>query len=179
MLIIKKVTKKEIEDYLFSLGERNIKDNLNQLHNVKNHYHVTLSEKDFKALVFVKNSSTSSLTANGRTLLRVSEYVRKHLPELSSTNWDLNKVLERTADLLKTANNYNFKVLLRRSRGSEKMHGEWYIQDGNHRALGYQTAILNGLTSFNTQEAYIVTDEELNTLLPRKSLHTSLPCDQG
>jgi len=157
----------EIRDHLSRLGG-NLADNLLSLGidpvvvSMK-HYFVSLREEDFLGMVFLQNDHVRRIVPNGSDR-SLSSVVRNAIVALQSSpflhsNWQLDKIY---AETIRT--NGQFKPLaLRDSKPSSELpFGEFYLQDGCHRALGYAMALNNHTLIYEVKEAYLSTRKILN-----------------
>ena len=113
----------------------------------------------------INMSSTEEIIykANSRTLKNVAKVANTLKGKKLDDNWDLATIINLTEKSLSSSqNSLKFPpILLRPSREGEIRYGDWYLQDGSHRALGYAMLLLDALVEYNIQEAYILTDKEL------------------
>lgn len=73
-----------------------------------------------------------------------------------SSNWDIDKVLNRIGE--ENCEDPTFKLpelLIRDSKLG------WYLQDGNHRALGYAMRIMSEELKYVPQAVYCATNTDL------------------
>ncbi len=161
MQFIREATKDEIETYLKSLGGGNHTDNMKQLGGEISLCLFLLDESEFMSLVFLSNTSIKKLmeTNSNRKLGEIARVAINSKMEKLGANWNLKKVYEKTEQFLQISETNELPpILLRDARGSECKHGDWYLQDGSHRALGYAMAIHKDLTNYTHQYAYIATN---------------------
>jgi hypothetical protein len=59
-------------------------------------------------------------------------------------------------------------LVLCESRNGEETYGQWYIQDGSHRALAYATLVLSNETEYAPQEAYCAMSDQRYRSLPSR-----------
>jgi len=74
-------------------------------------------------------------------------------------NWNLVEVSRLTLEHLNTGMPIR-PLVLRDARESELQHGELYIQDGSHTALGYAMAILSNDIIYSPIQAYWATNNQ-------------------
>ncbi|MFA6981299.1 MAG: hypothetical protein WC209_18375 [Ignavibacteriaceae bacterium] len=165
MRIIKKVTIDEIEKHLLLLGGGNHPDNMKQVYEFQNRYLAELTKDDYLNLVFLDSPSTKELIqiAKIRTLKKMGEAANTLNGKKLGTNWDLTKIISDTKIFLETTQGLvKFPAfLLRSSKNDESKLGDWYLQDGSHRALGYAMYLLDNTVDYTIQQTYIVADKEL------------------
>ncbi len=53
-------------------------------------------------------------------------------------------------------------ILIIDPKNNERKHGDWYIQDGNHRALAYTMALLKEEAVWEDQRVYCATNTEFS-----------------
>ena len=169
MNIIETVSKVVMIQHLVSLGCGNHTGNMKELglrevDNRFNHYLAELNEDEFFKLVFLHTDELACIVPNtkNRSLIIAAQNALCQLkikPRLN-TNWDLENIEEMTSIWLKR-NCPLPALVLRDSRNSECKTGEWYLQDGSHRALGYCMAILCKSTDYQTVKVFIATHRNL------------------
>lgn len=165
MKIIKKVTPNTIGNHLLSLGGGNHLDNMDQVNKYTFHYKIEMSETEFNNLVFLETDTTKKLIelANSRNLSAISAEAVELNEKVLGANWDLEKIVNDAMEMLKSSGGYNLNLpLLRPTKNSECDYGNWYLQDGSHRSLGYSMLINQNETSYLPQCAYIITDEKFD-----------------
>ncbi|MBU1118639.1 hypothetical protein KKH43_02020 [Patescibacteria group bacterium] len=165
MLVVKKVCRSIIQSCLAEQG--NHKDNQEALNKFKFYYLVKLGKNDFLNLCFLDNDEVKDITKNGRRLENVAKTSMKLLENndgILSSNWDLKKTIKTTIYTLKVSNLPSFlPLIIRDAKNGEQNHGSnYYIQDGNHRCLGYAIFLLrNPDKGFIEQESYLATNYDL------------------
>jgi len=168
MKLIAEVAPEVITQHLIALGCGNHPNNLKEFGLLPEsfgfkHYLTEIDEAEFFGLVFQHTPDLSPLVpdVNIRPLRIAAQNALGQLkvkPRLNA-NWDLTLIEERTTAWLARGTPLP-ALALRDSRGSELITGQWYLQDGCHRALGYAMAILKyPSVTYRPLKAYIATTE--------------------
>lgn len=155
-----KTTLQEIERLLIELGSGNHFDNMRVISRYSRFYRMeAISEAEFFGLVFLQNREVAAIAPPGedRRLRAVAHRALQHMSERFSDNWDIASIRQRFSLAALPLP----PLVLRDTLDSERQHGEWYLQDGSHRALAYAMAVLNKEASFTPQIAYCATQREL------------------
>ncbi len=157
------VTSDAIERHLEALGAGNHSDNLGVLRQFRYYCRLVLTEAEFFGLVFLQNAEVRSIspTNSDRTLRAVAQRALALRHSRLSLNWDIAAIRSTFRELrelypLMTTVRLP-ELLLRDARGSEAAFGDWYLQDGSHRALGYALELLDGRQTYVPQAAFIAT----------------------
>jgi hypothetical protein len=167
--MIRTATVQQIEEHLISLGGGNHDDNMARVREYPRHYLISLTEQQFRDLVFLQNPTTAKITPHNsdRRLVAVAQRALE-LPRPESKlgpNWDIAANFDRFRQAISRESVPELPALLLRDlRGSSESRwspGGWYLQDGSHRALSYCMAILAGELDFITQSAYCATSMQL------------------
>lgn len=164
MKTIKTVTKSLIEAHLLELGGGNQIDNLEQISMFQKHYLVELSKEEFLSLVFLEIDPTRILIkkANSRQLSQIAIIANNQSQRILGSNWDLSEIILKTEEKWLADENYDLPALLiRPSRNDERNFGDWYLQDGSHRSLGYAMKLVNNSSVYRPIKAYLATNEDL------------------
>lgn len=145
MQILCTFTHKNLVDSLKNEG--NFKDNVKYTKEYTFHYKVKLSEEEFFDLCFLGNEETASITSNGRKLRTAAQSalssIKKGATHLSG-NWNLSEIETKTKAFLANGQAEFAPITLRDAKGGELKHKcNFYIQDGNHRCLGYAMHLLS------------------------------------
>lgn len=150
----------QIKEYLEGQGNRD--DNLESIGNYSGYFKVELSKDAFLKLCFFH---IPRISKNGRRLRDVADMALNLLSASDSyldDNWDLSKVYKRTTGDINTKKEIElFPLVLRDASEGEINHGcDFYIQDGNHRCLGYAMYLLESVEeSYVPQHAFIATNK--------------------
>ncbi len=167
MNIIRKVTIKEIEQHLKMLGSGNHLDNMDKVKKFAHFYDVELSEEDFHYLVFLYNKEVAAFVdVHDRSLIHTAENAIKKIDEGYkgiSGNWRPIKIENKFIEKYRDNNIQLPHLILKDAREGERNspNGRWYLQDGNHRALGYMISLLRTQNDYKQQKSFIATNEVL------------------
>jgi len=162
MKTIKTVTNIAIEQHLKKIGGGNHKDNMEQVLKYKHCLLVELSESDFFNLVFLDIAQTKQLIdrAGSRKLADIASVANNHPVTNLGLNWDLADIITKTNNFARD-NQEMPAILLRPAQGNECKFGQWYLQDGSHRSLGYAMALKNKSLVYKPIKAFFVTNEHM------------------
>ncbi len=150
----------EIERLLVELGCGNHFDNMRVISRYSHFYRMeAIPEAVFFDLVFLQNTEVSTIAPpdEDRRLRAVAIRALQQNDARFSENWDLGSIRQRFSLAALPLPPF----VLRDTSSSERQHGEWYLQDGSHRALGYAMAVLNDEASYTPQVAYCATERQL------------------
>ncbi len=142
LAVFKKVGDYKVKDFLS--GQGNKENNVRSIEKYRNHYEVDLSQDIFFGLCFIEIEATKCITTSGRKLKNVASLTLKRLDVVAGTpNWDFNKIFQTTTECMKNNPNFDISPIVLLDNDSAKKHGcTFYIQDGNHRCLGYAMYLL-------------------------------------
>lgn len=166
--MIRRTTIDEIEAHLRALGAGNHEDNMKIVREFPRHYLLTLTEPDFRSLVFLQTRKLSKIVPQG--LDRRLEAVARRASQLPPPearlggNWDIAETVARFRRAYAGRSCEMPAFLLRDTRGSEGHWAEdgWYLQDGSHRALAYCMAIDASEMQYSPQPAFCATSRYIN-----------------
>ncbi len=162
MQVVRKTSAEEIESHLLELGGKNQQDNMQSIRPFQFFYLLRLSEDDFFGLVFLQRPELHAMVppCDDRRLCAVAERAMAIGRAKLYADWDLGLIHDHFSDLQEkqevppvTA------LLLRDSNNNEKRYGQWYLQDGSHRALAYAMAIKENQVSYSPQLTYLATNQ--------------------
>lgn len=155
MITIEQTSLQVVEDHLLRLGGGNQRDNMERLRAFECHCSVSLSEEESLGLVFLQSHEVARIAPPGcdRTLRAVAQRaIDLGQPKLSD-NWDLASNLSQMREKLLSGSIYEALVICE-ARGGEERYGQWYLQDGSHRALAFATLMLLSEARYERQKAY-------------------------
>jgi hypothetical protein len=159
--VIQRSSLAEVERFLLALGGGNHSDNMSVLWRFRCFYLLRLSREDFFDLVFLQSKAVGEIApqSEDRRLKAVADRALTLGDKIVGPNWDLSAIRGKFRALTMATSNYGLPALvLRDAQDAERAHGgSWYIQDGNHRALAYAMAILDGTIQYSPQLAYLAT----------------------
>jgi len=167
MITIHLVSLDEIEGHLSRLGGGNHVDNMKRLRRFAIYLSATLTEVEFLSLVFLQSEEVLSIVPPGqnRTLGAAARRAIDLRESKLSGNWDLAENLNRMRTKLAHKGGRLEPLVLCEAREGEQMHGQWYIQDGSHRALAYGTLLALGEVRYEHQETYCMSEQRYQSLL--------------
>lgn len=158
MKLIRVVSYSQIVEHLKT--QRNSIDNLESTRGFTYYYEVELEKEDFFGLIFLENNEVIRITKG--TTRKLSAITKMALEKLSnkkmflSNNWQLDKIYEKTIEKMDNTTNASFNIspiiIINTESGL-------YIQDGNHRCLGYAMYLLRNQKSYIPQKAFYCSNE--------------------
>ncbi len=156
MTVIRPMKLDEIEEHLIRLGAGNHSDNMARLRQYQCYLCMAMNEDDFLSTVFLQNEEVLTIAPRGdsRSLRNVASRAIDSKLRVLSSNWDLNRNLERMRRQLASGDICLDSPVLCETRTSEKKHGAWYLQDGSHRSLAYAMLVLMGEVQYGQQIAF-------------------------
>lgn len=160
---VTEATLAEIERLFVELGRGNHADNMRVISRYSNFYRMeAIPEGLFFDLVFLQSREVAMIAPPGedRRLRAVALRALRQNDARLSENWDLGSIRQQFSLAALPLPPF----VLRDTTGSERRHGEWYLQDGSHRALGYALALLHDEVSFTPQVAYFATEQQLSNV---------------
>lgn len=166
MIVRSMATLEQVEKHLLHLGGGNHLDNMRRLTAFPSFFLVELEEGDFWNLVFLQNEDVLPLAPVGsdRRLRAVAARALGNPEAVLSPNWSLSRIADHTMAQNPAKPDFSVEPLALRDASVSERHdgGTWYIQDGNHRALGYAMAVLGSGVPYQNQFAYCATVSQLD-----------------
>lgn len=144
MKIIKETELETVVQHLVHLGAGNHGDNMTRLRRFDHHCIVELTEEDFFGLVFLQSDEVLNIAPRSydRTLRAVAKRAMVLGDDRLSANWDMGENLRRMHESLVDQDGLKQPLVVCEARDGEQQFGQFYLQDGSHRALAYATLIL-------------------------------------